>query len=95
METSSQLAQMGIEVDLIEKESHLGGHLSNWDRLFPNRRDSKEVFEYLEKGMNDGISLHLNAEIEAARRLRAEGHRVVKRGKRYFVEGYEEALARL
>lgn len=65
METSSQLAQMGIEVDLIEKESHLGGHLSNWDRLFPNRRDSKEVFEYLEKGMNDGISLHLNAEIEA------------------------------
>jgi heterodisulfide reductase subunit A len=67
METASQLARMGIEVELIEKESQLGGHLSNWDRLFPNRRDSKEVFEYLEKGMHDGISLHLNAEIEAIR----------------------------
>jgi len=28
-------------------------------------------------------------------RLRAEGHRVVQRGKRHFVDGYERALARL
>jgi len=55
---------IGIEVDLIEKQSRLGGHLNSWDRLFPNRRDSKEVLEYLEQGLSDGISLHLNAEIE-------------------------------
>ena len=64
METASQLARIGIEVDLIEKESRLGGHLNSWDRLFPNRRDSREVSNYLEVGMNDGISLHFNAQIE-------------------------------
>jgi hypothetical protein len=30
-----------------------------------------------------------------ARRLRAEGHRIVTRGKRRFVEGYENSLAEL
>jgi len=65
METAAQLARLGIEVDLIEKQSHLGGHLNSWDRLFPNRRESREVFEYLEQDMNDGISLHMNAEIES------------------------------
>ncbi len=63
MEAASQLARLGIEVNLIEKQSQFGGHLNSWDRLFPNRRDSKEVYEYLERGMNDAISLHLNAEI--------------------------------
>jgi len=67
METASQLARLGIEVDLIEKQSRLGGHLNSWDRLFPNRRDSKEVSEYLELGMNDGISLHMNTEIDDIR----------------------------
>jgi heterodisulfide reductase subunit A len=67
METAAQLARLGIEVDLVEKQSHLGGHLNSWDRLFPNRRDSKEVYEYLEHGMNDAISLHLNAEINIIR----------------------------
>jgi heterodisulfide reductase subunit A len=67
METAAQLARLGVEVDLIEKQPRLGGHLNNWDRLFPNRRYSSEVFEYLEKGMNDGISLHMNAEITGIR----------------------------
>jgi len=47
METASQLARLGIVVDLVEKQVHLGGHLNSWDRLFPNRRDSKEVIDYL------------------------------------------------
>ncbi len=33
--------------------------------------------------------------LAAARRLKAEGHKVVKRGKRYFVDEYERALAKL
>lgn len=33
--------------------------------------------------------------LAGARRLKAEGHKVVKRGKRYFVEEYERSLARL
>lgn len=67
METASQLAGLGIEVDLLEKQFRPGGHLNNWDRLFPNRRNSEEVYKYLEQGMNDAISLHLNAEIDIIR----------------------------
>jgi heterodisulfide reductase subunit A len=74
METASRLAHLGIEVNLIEKQSQLGGHLNSWDRLFPNRRDSKEVHEYLEHGMNDAIFLHLNAEIDI---LRHESERFI------------------
>ncbi|MCX6243251.1 MAG: FAD-dependent oxidoreductase [Bacteroidetes bacterium] len=67
METAGQLNRLGIEVVLIEKQASLGGHLKNWDRLFPDRRESQEVFDYLEKGMNDGISLYLNATISDIR----------------------------
>ena len=52
METASQLARLGISVDLLERQSRLGGHLNSWDRLFPDRRNSKEVSDYLELGMN-------------------------------------------
>ena len=64
METATQLSRLGIEVDLIEKSPRLGGHLNSWDRLFPSRRDSKEVLDYLEFGMNDAVSLHLSTEID-------------------------------
>ena len=37
METASQLARLGIAVDLIEKQSCLGGHINSWDRLFPRQ----------------------------------------------------------
>jgi heterodisulfide reductase subunit A2 len=63
METASQLHRLGIEVTLVEKQSRTGGHLNNWDRLFPDRRDSREVLDYLEKGLHDGISLLLDADI--------------------------------
>lgn len=72
METASQLANLGVGVDIIEKQSRLGGHLNNWDRLFPNRRDSKEVLDYLEKGVGPEISIHLNLKIET---VRNEGNR--------------------
>ena len=63
MEAASCLSRKKIEVILIEKGDRLGGHLRQWDRLFPNRRKSDEVFEFLEKGMNDSISVQMNAVI--------------------------------
>jgi heterodisulfide reductase subunit A2 len=52
LEAAGRLSKAGIGVSLIEKESKTGGHLNNWYKLFPDRRDSVEVKEYL-----DGISL--------------------------------------
>lgn len=63
MEAASRLASEGNEVILIERSDRLGGHLRQWDRLFPSRRPGSEVLHYLETGMNDAISVHLNTEI--------------------------------
>jgi len=47
MEASGQLAKAGLSVTLIEKEKEMGGHLKEWYHLFPDRRSSDEVIEYL------------------------------------------------
>jgi heterodisulfide reductase subunit A2 len=68
MEAASSMASRGLEVILIEKEDQLGGHLRKWDRLFPNRRKSDEVLEFLENNMSAGISVHLNSVIQDIQR---------------------------
>ena len=58
LEAAGQLAKAGIEVSLLEKEQETGGHLNNWFKLFPDRRDSKEVKSYLDELVSvKGISL--------------------------------------
>jgi len=49
MEAAGQLARAGYLVTIVEKNSEIGGHVRNWFHLFPDRRDSKEVIDYLEK----------------------------------------------
>jgi heterodisulfide reductase subunit A2 len=48
MEAAGRLAKSGFDVTVLEKESSAGGHLNDWYKLFPDRRDSSEVKEYLE-----------------------------------------------
>ena len=52
MEASKQLAILNYNVTLIEKEPKLGGHVKNWDKLFPNKRPSQEIISHLENGLN-------------------------------------------
>ena len=47
MEAAGQLARAGCMVTLVEKSSETGGHVKNWFHLFPDRRNSSEVIEYL------------------------------------------------
>ena len=63
MEAASCLSSRGSEVILLEKGDQLGGHIREWDSLFPDRRKSSEVFEFLESGMNEGVSVQLNSVI--------------------------------
>ena len=48
MEAAGRLAKSGYDVTLLEKESTAGGHINDWYKLFPDRRNSSEVKEYLE-----------------------------------------------
>ena len=54
MESAGQLAKAGFSVSLIEKEKETGGHLNDWFKLFPDRRDSKEVKAYLDGIVGSG-----------------------------------------
>lgn len=49
LEAAGCLAKEGISVTVVEKENEVGGHLKNWYHLFPDRRDSSQVLEYLKK----------------------------------------------
>jgi heterodisulfide reductase subunit A2 len=49
MEAAGQLSKAGFSVSLIEKEKETGGNLRNWYKLFPDRRNSTEVMDYLKK----------------------------------------------
>jgi len=49
MEAAGQLARSGINVILVEKETHPGGHIKQWYHLFPDRRPGSEVIEYLNR----------------------------------------------
>ena len=71
LEVAGQLSKAGIEVSLIEKESKTGGHLNNWYKLFPDRRKSTEVKEYLDgMTLNNGIKILTNTTIEKFSRSR-------------------------
>jgi heterodisulfide reductase subunit A2 len=58
LEAAGWLAKAGIEVSLVEKEEKTGGHINNWFKLFPDRRISLEVKEYLDyNSINDRVNL--------------------------------------
>jgi heterodisulfide reductase subunit A len=47
MEAAGRLSKAGLDVTVVEKENAPGGHLNDWYKLFPDRRASSEVKEYL------------------------------------------------
>jgi len=75
MEAAGQLAKFGYEVSLVEKEKNSGGHINNWYKLFPDRRNSSEVKEYLDSVISGkGIKMIAGTTIEK-----------VTRGKNHFL----------
>ena len=64
MEAAGRLAREGVSVTLVEKGNELGGHLRDWYHLFPNRRSSDEVLEYLR-----GLVSHQNILLMKGRKV--------------------------
>lgn len=65
MESSAQLSAMGYNVTLIEKEEKLGGHVDNWDFLFPNHRPAWEIIDSLKHRLNDKVKVKLGTEVKS------------------------------
>jgi heterodisulfide reductase subunit A len=53
MEAAGRLGKAGFDVTVLEKENSAGGHLNDWYKLFPDRRSSSEVKEYLDNLVSD------------------------------------------
>jgi heterodisulfide reductase subunit A2 len=87
LEVAGQLSKVGMEVSLIEKESKTGGHLNKWYRLFPDRRFSSEVKEYLNGiTQNRGIKLLINTTIEKFIRSRSHFSITTNEGKELIAD---------
>lgn len=69
-EAAYALAQLGHEVELIEKESTVGGNLNNWYQLFPDRKSAALLRQSLQKQLeHPRIHLHLETEPAKLERL--------------------------
>jgi len=63
LETSSNLAQMGYRVTLVEKEELTGGHLKKWHALFPDLIPGSEALERIREGMNENVRVQVNTKV--------------------------------
>lgn len=63
MESAANLARFGFSVHLIERQPRLGGHVSEWDRLFPSRRRASEIVDHIGRQLMDEVKIHLGKEI--------------------------------
>ncbi|MFA6592670.1 MAG: FAD-dependent oxidoreductase [Bacteroidales bacterium] len=68
IEASAQLQRLGYNVILIEKGSSLGGHLSKWDRLFPDGVHADGVLSSMLKNMS-GVKSFTDTQVKSINRL--------------------------
>jgi heterodisulfide reductase subunit A2 len=87
LEAAGQLSKAGVEVSLVEKESRTGGHLNKWYKLFPDRRKSSEVKDYLDGiTVNHGINIFTDTTIEKFNRNRNSFSITTNKGKELLAD---------
>ena len=65
LECAATLVKMGISVMLFDREAETGGHLKQWNELFPDRRSSAEVLHLLrDNHQHDRIEIYSNTTVE-------------------------------
>ena len=69
LEAARQLADLGYSPVLIEKEPAVGGHVAQWNRLFPDMTPAAEVIDALKK-QTAKIRTLLGTEIASINRLK-------------------------
>lgn len=69
LEAANALSALGYTVTVFERSAKLGGHVAQWDRLFPTRRPSSEVTEALTATHNQSPKVMLSTEVMALKHL--------------------------
>ena len=79
LEAASQLAALGYKPVLIEKAPVVGGHVAEWNRLFPDMTPAEDVLQPL-LARTANIRTLLNAEISSINRLKDEYNIILSDG---------------
>jgi len=75
LETARELKELGLSPVIVEKSSSLGGHVAQWNCLFPDMTPARKVLEPYESALKD-VEIHLETEIASINRLQ-KGYSVV------------------
>ncbi len=67
LETAYQLKNLGLTPVVIERNDKIGGHLAQWDRLFPSSEEAEQLLERLKEQTKD-IEIRLNSRITSIER---------------------------
>lgn len=64
IEAAAKLTKSGVKVYLIEKEKEIGGHLRQWDRLFPTKDKAQKVLEDIIEGLDNRAEVMNNVSVQ-------------------------------
>jgi len=72
MEASARLTELGFNVVLVERQGRLGGHVDNWDFLFPDRKPAANILNPLKDAINYKVEVKLSSEISSIKKLNGQ-----------------------
>lgn len=75
MEAAKQLLRLGYNPIIVEKNHHLGGHVSEWNCLFPDLTPAKEVVDGLIADVSEA-NIFLGTSIQFINRLK-DGYNIM------------------
>ena len=67
-EAARQLISLGYSVTLFEKENSIGGHVRQWHKLFPDRKNASEVVDALFMEPSDQLTVKYDTEITSVKK---------------------------
>ena len=80
METAVQLKALGLTPVIVEKNSSLGGHVAQWNRLFPDMTPASKVLEPYKDALKE-VDIYTDTEIASINSLQKEYAAVLSNGK--------------
>ena len=86
IETASKLSKFGHKIYLIEKQSEIGGHVAQWDRLFPTQTEAKIVVDDLIKELNNRAEVLTDVSIQHCEKKNRQFEIVLTDNKKLLVD---------
>ena len=69
LEAARNLLELGLQPVIVERESHLGGHVARWHKLFPDMVSAQDLVAGLVAGV-EGAMIYTGTTVSSINRLR-------------------------